>query len=78
MKEDGTQANPSIVLVLLRWLLDGLWLCHAQKQWPKDVEFELCRRVPPRGDEIAVGGHNVMLFALQAADLVSYYVPEPS
>lgn len=34
--------------------------------------------VPPRGDGIFVGWHNVDLFVLPPSDRVSYYVPVPS
>lgn len=78
MFEYGARASSSIELVDFPWPINDLWPCRAHEHWQRDVGFGKRRRVPSGGVGFFDGCHNVEIFALPPADLVSLYVPLPA
>lgn len=54
-QKNGTPLRPPIQWVLSPWPFDNLWFCRVHENCLRDVDFEVHRRMPPRGVVIFIG-----------------------
>lgn len=78
MFEGGAPVSTSILLVVLPWPFDDLWYCRAHEYGQNGVGFEERRRMPPLCLGISPWWHDVKVFSLPPADLLSLYAPVPA